>query len=208
MIHVFHGFLGSAEDFHFLKRPDVVLHDLYAMERLPDVGADDTLIGYSMGGRIALEIADKLQYKMKKLVLINAHPGLQTEEEKVSRVQFENKILENLKNLSKEDFLKWWNALPIFEADSPITTSDDRYKKSVDLFDKYRLSNQTFHLPKMIEHKDKILFIAGLLDEKYMELVTDLLLPEDIEVKGLPGGHRLFQKKEELKELLISEGIL
>lgn len=56
MIHVFHGFLGSPEDFQFLNGEDVQVHDLYSMNQYPEIGLDDTLIGYSLGGRIALEI--------------------------------------------------------------------------------------------------------------------------------------------------------
>lgn len=208
MIHVFHGFLGSAEDFKFLEGEDIVLHDLYDMKNLPDVSPDDTLIGYSMGGRIALEIAERVQYKIKKIVLINAHPGLASQEERTDRTAFETKIIEGLKTRPKEAFLEWWNSLPIFNFDSPISTSDERYAKSAELFSKHRLSEQSNHLPLMIQHKDKVLYIAGLFDEKYMELVSEFLIPHDIIVKGIPGGHRLFQNVNELKNILIDEGII
>lgn len=208
MIHVFHGFLGSPDDFKFLDRDDVVLHDLYKMNRIPDVTPHDTLIGYSMGGRIALEIAEVVNYDIKKLVLINAHPGLSSQEERQDRTHFETKVIEELKGKTKEEFLEWWNSLPIFNFDSPISTSDERYLESGDLFLKYRLSQQSDHLPQMIQHKDKILYIAGLFDEKYMELVSENLIPHDIPVKGIPGGHRLFQNVNELKNILMDEGIL
>ena len=57
MIHIFHGFLGSADDFSFLKSDEIVVHDLYSMKEPPHLNANDTLIGYSMGGRIALDLA-------------------------------------------------------------------------------------------------------------------------------------------------------
>lgn len=208
MIHVFHGFLGSAEDFNYLASEDVILHDLYNMKSLPDVSPGDTLIGYSMGGRIALEIAERVQYNIKKLVLINAHPGLASLEERTDRTAFEAKVIEELKSRTKEDFLEWWNSLPIFNFDSPISTSDERFAKSAELFFRYRLSQQDNHLPGMIQHKDKVLYIVGLFDEKYMELVSEFLIPEDIVIKGIPGGHRLFQNVNEMKNILIAEGIL
>lgn len=208
MIHVFHGFLGSPDDFKFLDRDDVVLHDLYKMNRIPDVTPHDILIGYSMGGRVALEIAQAVNYDIKKLVLINAHPGLASQEERQDRKHFETKVIEELKDKTKEEFIEWWNSLPIFNFDSPITTSDDRFSQSAELFSKYRLSEQDDHLPQMVQHKDKILYIAGLFDEKYMELVSEYLIPHDIKVKGIPGGHRLFQNVNELKNILMDEGIL
>lgn len=208
MIHVFHGFLGSPEDFSFLKRNDVVIHDLYSMKDYPEIGPDDTLIGYSLGGRIALEIAFKMNYQLKKVVLINAHPGIADEEEKLHRSQFETTIVNELKTKERSDFMEFWNALPIFFHDAPIEITEDRFKKSAELFDRYRLSKQINFLPDMIQNKEKILYIVGLFDEKYMDLVSEVLIPEEVLVKGIPGGHRLFQQEVALKQILIDEGIL
>lgn len=208
MIHVFHGFLGSPEDFSFLKRDDVVIHDLYKMDSYPEIGPEDTLIGYSLGGRIALEIAHEKNYQLKKVVLINAHPGLSDEEEKMHRAEFETNIVNELKSKSSADFMEYWNALPIFFHDSPIKITDERFAKSAELFDRYRLSKQKFFLPEIIEHKDKVLYVVGLFDEKYMDLVSEVLIPEEVPVKGILGGHRLFQQGEALKQILISEGVI
>lgn len=208
MIHVFHGFLGSPEDFLFLKREGVVLHDLYHLDQLPSVGEDDTLIGYSMGGRVCLEIAEKIKFKLKKIILINAHPGLSTDEEKSARKEFEKKILENLTTMTKVDFLIWWNGLPLFRYDQPINTSLERFEKSPKLFKRYLLSEQKDHLPDLIEFRDKIIYVVGLMDEKYMDLVGELLLPHDIPIKGLSGGHRLYQNQDALMTILLEEGIL
>ena len=208
MIHIFHGFLGSADDFSFLKSDEIVVHDLYSMKEPPHINANDTLIGYSMGGRIALDLAHEINYQLKKIVLINAHPGLSNEEERFHRTEFETIVLQELNHKNKKDFLEWWNSLPIFTFDAPITTSDERYAQSSRLFRDFRLSLQRNHLPEMIKNKDKVLFIVGLFDEKYMELVNDILIPENLSVKGIPGGHRLFQQKDELMKLLSDEGII
>ena len=209
MIHVFHGFLGSPDDFLFLKREDIILHDLYDMSTLPKITEDDVLIGYSMGARVAMEIAHKNHFKLKKLVIINSHPGLETEEEKVFRRTFEESVLEKLKTMTKDEFLIYWNALPLFAHDKPLEKiSEERFQKSADLFDKFALSRQENFLPAIAENKDKVLWIVGLQDEKYLDIVSEKILPFDIQVAGLPGGHRLFQKQIELKELLQNEGIL
>lgn len=209
MIHIFHGFLGSPEDFSFLNREDVVLHDLYEMTTLPQVSQEDVLIGYSMGARIAMEIAHLNQFKIKKLIIINSHPGLETDEEKVNRRNFELTVLEKLKTMNKDEFLTYWNALPLFTYDAPLERlSEERYKKSAELFDRFALSKQNNFLPEIAENKDKVLWIVGLKDEKYLEIASEKILHHDIEVVSLPGGHRLFQLQPELKELLQNEGIL
>lgn len=208
MIHVFHGFLGSPEDFSFLKRDDVLLHDLYQEQEF-EIKPEDTLIGYSMGGRIALDLAKKHNYNFKKLVLINAHPGLTTDEEKAGRAQWELNVLNSLKSMEQEDFLEMWNSLPLFMHDAPLTAMpEERYKKSLELFARYQLSDQIDHLPDIVKYKDKILYIVGVLDARYMEIVTDYFLPYEVPVKAIPGGHRLFQEKDLLKKLLLEENIL
>lgn len=202
MIHVFHGFLGSPHDFAFLKGESVKIYDLYQMDEFPVVSPGDTLIGYSLGGRIALEIAEKANFKIKKLYLLNAHPGLANHKEQELRKVWEDSVLQDLKKKNKEEFLKDWNKLPVFLFDKPLNDVDDfRFNKSPELFNRFRLSNQTNFLPKICEHKDKIEYIIGTLDEKYMDLARDFET-FGISVKYIEAGHRLFQHPEKLIELL------
>lgn len=209
MINVFHGFLGSPVDFKFLAGPDVILHDVYAMEEFPAISPDDTLIGYSLGGRIALDIADINNFNVKKLVMINSHPGLSTEKERLFRKNFEVSILQDLKQSSLGDFMQSWNKLPIFLFDEPIVMdSPERYRKSAEIFDRYRLSNQKDHLPMIMKNKNKVLWIIGSLDEKYMDMAREKLIPNEIPVKFIEGGHRLFQHPEALLKILKDESVL
>lgn len=208
MIHVFHGFLGSPDDFSFLKRDDVVLHDLYEMQSFPAIAEHDILIGYSMGGRMTMELAHSRSFRIKKLILISAHPGLSSEEERKARITFEADILDKLRTLSRERFLSWWNELSIFSSDLPIESTPERFEQSAELFEKYRLSKQKNYLPLLKEHKDKILYITGTQDKKYMELAENRILPEGLKVKTITGGHRLFQKQDELMQILRNEGVL
>ncbi len=204
MIHVFHGFLGSPEDFSFLQIvPNVVLHDIYheAVEQILLTEAD-VVIGYSMGGRIAMELANKHGFKIKKLIIINAHPGI-PDEDKNERAIWEESVLKRLRSLSAEEFLKYWNALPLFEADRPIEgISLEKYKKSEKIFEKYRLSRQKYLLPELILNKDKVFWIAGERDQKYSDLARSLIVPAGITCKFLPGGHRLYQSSDELLDVL------
>lgn len=209
VIHIFHGFLGSPNDFSFLIRKDVILHDVYNLNSAPKIRPDDILIGYSMGGRIALDLGKKIHFNIKKIVLINAHPGLSTQEDRESRKKFEASILERLKTSSMNEFMSFWNALPIFKFDAPIELRDeDRFTRSANVFDHYRLSMQENHLENVTKIKDKVLWIIGSQDEKYVSLARETLVPMGIFVKYIEGGHRLFQKPEELKKILKEEHIL
>ncbi len=209
VIHVFHGFLGTPEDFSFLKGEGVLVHDIYDLKRGFEISSKDTLIGYSMGGRIALDLAKRINYQLEKIVLINAHPGLSTQEERQNRKHFEDNVLLRLQTNSKDEFIKYWNNLPIFEFDSPIEVIDqERFQQSARIFDLYRLSNQENHLETIQLLKEKCLWLIGTEDAKYMSLAQELLLPRGIRVKTLQGGHRLFQRPELIKKILQEEHIL
>lgn len=194
VIRVFHGFLGSPSDFDFLKGPDVVLHDLY--QEIPETHSDDTLIGYSMGGRLAMELAKKNGFQ--KLILINSHPGLQDDKEREVRSQWEEEVLERLTD--PVSFLSWWNGLPLFHADRPLTKVP---AGSDSLFKKMALSRQENFLPFLTENKSRVHWIIGSRDPKYSGLAEKL---KDFDVHPVPGGHRLFQQPElllpELKKIL------
>ncbi len=207
MIHVFHGFLGTPQDFYFLGSA-VKLHDLYALNEISNIGPEDTLIGYSMGGRMALELASTVHFKLKRLVLINAHPGLAADEERLQRRSFEESVLQKLETLERKEFLLWWNALPIFEHDTPIAPDEEIFRRSPELFRRHRLSDQKNFLDDLEHHREKVLYVVGLQDEKYMDLVSEVLLPRELKIKGIPGGHRLFQQPHALSEVLREEGIL
>src|SRR5690606_19509224 len=196
-------------DFSFLKEANVILYDRYEMEVNPQIDPQDILIGYSKGGRVAVANASPNDYHRTTLRFITAHPGVATEEDRANRTPYEHRVIHEMEEKTKEEFLTEWNSLPIFEHDVPVEVEDDeRFKKSVELFDRYRLSKQKDHLPELIKNKDKVLYIVGLQDDKYMDLAESLLLPHDISVKGILGGHRLFQKSLELKQVLQDEGIL
>ncbi len=190
MIHVFHGFLGSTSDFQFLKDKNVILHDLYAT--VPKTDAQDTLIGYSMGGRLAMELARKNGFQ--KLILINAHPGLEDDKEREIRSLWEEEVLERLTD--PETFLTWWNALPLFRHDKPLTHVP---QGSAELFKKMLLSRQENFLPFLKENKGRVHWILGENDPKYSALAGKLT---DFNVHLIPGGHRLFQHPENILPLI------
>ena len=209
MIHVFHGFLGSPEDFNFLKQDDVILHDLYTPDFNPEIKPGDTLIGYSMGGRIAMELAHQMNWEINKLVLMNSHPGLEFDDEKESRKEWEDSVLEKLQSVSPADFFDYWNELPIFEFDSPLAPiSEERYLASQKLFDQFRLSKQRNFLPALEDHKEKVLYLVGLFDNKYFTLAEEVIANYGIQVTPVSGGHRLFQEPQQVKSILTNEGIL
>src|SRR4051794_20405278 len=74
-----------------------------------------TLVGYSMGGRIALHTALALPRHVERLVLIGASPGIQDPKERAQRRTADDQLADRIETLDIEDFAKEWGSQPLFE---------------------------------------------------------------------------------------------
>jgi 2-succinyl-6-hydroxy-2,4-cyclohexadiene-1-carboxylate synthase len=73
-----------------------------------------SVIGYSMGGRLALYLAVKFPDRFTRVVLESASPGLKTQKERKERREQDGRLAERLEKDSWEDFLKQWYDQPLF----------------------------------------------------------------------------------------------
>lgn len=101
---------GKSPASHFKKREDLFYYlselILFIADKLPYV-----LYGYSMGGRVALELAlDHLRPEL--LILESSHFGMKTHEEKRNRLESDRLLFSG--NESLEDFFHSWYKNPIF----------------------------------------------------------------------------------------------
>ena len=70
------------------------------------------LVGYSMGGRIALYTA--LSVPVERLVLVGASPGLADPTERAARRTADDALADRIEALDIEAFATEWGALPLF----------------------------------------------------------------------------------------------
>lgn len=165
-----HGFLGSKEDWD-----EVISHLPYECIALdyPFVFPPDSIIvGYSMGGRIAL------QAKAKKRIIISAHPGLIEESEKKKRLEQDLRWIEMLKEKTLDEFLSAWYAQSLFDSlrqhPNFFQIRARRLLQNpallIDMLEKYSLAHQTFQIPEETH------FIYGEEDLKYAEIYSRYLL--------------------------------
>ncbi|MBW4581585.1 MAG: 2-succinyl-6-hydroxy-2,4-cyclohexadiene-1-carboxylate synthase [Tildeniella nuda ZEHNDER 1965/U140] len=137
-----HGFLGSGADFdraiaHLVNQfcclaVDLPGHgqtvvngeaDLYTMPQTASAivsWLDELqlsrcfLVGYSMGGRLALYLALHFPQRFPKVVLESASPGLRTEAERRARLQHDRNLAEQLE-ADFSSFLSDWYSQPLFQ---------------------------------------------------------------------------------------------
>lgn len=79
-----------------------------------------TLLGYSMGGRLALYTAIQYPERVKRLILESASPGLKTAEERAARVVSDEALAQEIERLGVEAFVHQWEKLPLFATQAAL----------------------------------------------------------------------------------------
>lgn len=87
-----------------------------AAERGDGAGAPFPLVGYSMGGRLALAYAIRRPERVSALVLESASPGLASSRERAGRRESDEALARRLEEEGVEAFVDFWERLPLFES--------------------------------------------------------------------------------------------
>jgi 2-succinyl-6-hydroxy-2,4-cyclohexadiene-1-carboxylate synthase len=74
------------------------------------------LIGYSMGGRLALHFAAAHPGRVRRLVLESSSPGLEIESERAERRAADEELAARIESEGIEWFVDHWESQPMFEA--------------------------------------------------------------------------------------------
>ncbi|HEX5192384.1 MAG TPA: 2-succinyl-6-hydroxy-2,4-cyclohexadiene-1-carboxylate synthase [Solirubrobacteraceae bacterium] len=77
-----------------------------------------TLVGYSMGGRIALHVAFALPGRVRRMVLIGASPGLRSATARAQRRASDERLAAEVEGQTIERFAARWAEIPVL-ADQP-----------------------------------------------------------------------------------------
>ncbi|MFM9001843.1 MAG: 2-succinyl-6-hydroxy-2,4-cyclohexadiene-1-carboxylate synthase [Opitutia bacterium] len=134
-----HGFTGRGGDYDRLAdelpgeikvvAPDWPGHgakgglrdkDAYSLAghlRVIDAAAEDgpiDLLGYSMGGRIALHWALANPARVSRLILIGASPGLRSPSERDERTAADSALAEFIRTRGTDAFIRYWHTQTMF----------------------------------------------------------------------------------------------
>src|SRR5882672_8953122 len=71
------------------------------------------VVGYSMGGRLALHVAVRLPERTRSLLTIGAHAGLDDEARATRRLADET-LAQRIEREGVEAFVQHWESLPMF----------------------------------------------------------------------------------------------
>ncbi len=176
-----HGFLGNALDWEplisHLPESHCIAFDLPGhgdspfMEEVVIPLKSFHLIGYSMGGRIALQLSKKHPEKIASLTLLSTHPGLCSEKEKHQRNFSDESWAKQLLELPIDEFLKRWYDQPIFKKFMPAKRERQNIPALAKSLLHFSLSRQTRY------EIDQV--IVGEYDLKFRSLFQNpIIVPE------------------------------
>ena len=234
-ILLLHGFTGSGRDWNFIipslksnlniYTPDIIGHghsdspdnpDLYKMDAILTqlnefiiqiLEYKPILLGYSMGGRLALSYTLKYPEKVKCLILESSTWGIENKDLRRQRINDDKKTAEFILAAGIENFIEFWMNKGIFNSQKKL--SDDILKN----VRKNKLQNNPVGLSnfllgsgtgnmeplreKISELKIPVLLITGGLDKKFSAINSNMVkIFENAEHIIVPeAGHNVHLEK-------------
>lgn len=141
------------------------------------------LIGYSMGGRLALYLALYFPEYFSQVILESASPGLRTQAERDQRIQQDIKLAKELATEDFSDFLTKWYNQPLFAS---LKNHPD-FEKMLE----HRLQSNPLELSKSLQYLSTgcqpslwsklhenvvpLLLLVGELDQKFISINTEMV---------------------------------
>jgi 2-succinyl-6-hydroxy-2,4-cyclohexadiene-1-carboxylate synthase len=142
-----------------------------------------TLVGYSMGGRIALHAAFALHDRVRRLILVGASPGLRSATARGERRTADERLADELENSTIERFAQRWASTPVL-ADQPpevraMADADRRRNHSPAGLAAALRGLGTGALPSLWPRLDRLTIpvelIVGERDEKFIQIARQML---------------------------------
>jgi 2-succinyl-6-hydroxy-2,4-cyclohexadiene-1-carboxylate synthase len=213
-LFLLHGFTGSANDWKesaalFEKNYNIIAVDLigHGESSSPDeliyYSADDictqlfqvirkftsepiSLLGYSMGGRAALNFAVKFPLQIKSLILESASAGIRNEKERNDRIKRDSELADFIEKHPMEDFIDYWMNLEIFSTQKRFSNErlEQIRKMKIIRNNPVGLSNSlrgfssgvmTPLYSKLKTFKARTLLVSGELDSKFTMLNSKMV---------------------------------
>lgn len=228
-----HGFTGTPESFVGLEVPRGSIAPSLAghlqeagtptfaaeVERLAALAADvEGLLGYSLGGRLALGILARYPNRFQHAVILSAHPGLTTESERTARRSVDFEHVRLLREQGLRAFVDAWEALPLWATQASLSATtrqeqrQQRLRHSAEGLAQSLLGQGLSQMPDLRQALTSVScrvdVLAGERDPKFLELAGEMsrLLPH-ARLHLAPGaGHNLLLEQPELCRQLLVHG--
>jgi 2-succinyl-6-hydroxy-2,4-cyclohexadiene-1-carboxylate synthase len=158
-----------------------------------------TLCGYSLGGRVALQVALAAPERVSRLVLVSCSAGIEDAHERHGRCAADGRLARDLEREPFEQFIERWRAQPLFAGEPPavgeLARADQRRNRPEALAAVLRGLGAGAMEPlwkRLDELRMPVTVIAGARDGKYVSLGRRMVERlSDARLLVIEGGHGL-----------------
>jgi 2-succinyl-6-hydroxy-2,4-cyclohexadiene-1-carboxylate synthase len=186
------------------------------------IGIDSAIVlGYSMGGRVALHFALADPERVETLILESAAPGISNPNERAARIASDERLARMIETEGLERFVDQWESIPLFASQRTLPTQLRRKQRDL------RLAQSPIGLANSLrgmgagamepvadrigEIRMPVLYLAGELDQKYCQIgqtmVCQIPNAEYVEISG--AGHTIhLERPEEYARCLCNAMII
>lgn len=224
-LYALHGFLGRPDDWTNLLENQGWVHNLHCPDLFENTissfsswahkflhlaetnPAPKVLMGYSLGGRLALHALIERPKFWQAAIIISAHAGLNSQEEKRVRKQIDESWAARFETDTWEILMRDWNQGEVFKETYRFERHEKHYdRRQLAAALKYwSLSNQTYLIPSLAKIEVPVLWITGANDINYVKHANEVTLKhplsKKITVEG--AGHRLpWQKPDQFFDII------
>lgn len=177
------------------------------------------VLGYSMGGRAALQLALEHPEIVRSIILESASPGIEAASERDERVRGDHALAELIEREGVEAFVDRWERVPLFASQSSLPPAVQLAQREA------RLRSTAAGLagslrglgagaqPALYDRlgglRMPVLLIAGALDEKYSRLAARMAsaVPSARVVVVAGAGHNVHLERPEEFNRLVADFI-
>ncbi len=231
-----HGFMGTHQDWSSVAsevNADCLLVDLpghgetplgtvptldtWAAELADEIdsafGGPAFVVGYSMGGRLALRLAQRFPERVRRLALISASPGIEDQKERTDRAAFDSARAVSIR-ADFEAFRAQWYAAPLFALNEEQAAHASARRAAMDpesaatLIETLSPGRQPSSWAVLDGLRGPVLAVCGERDTKYAALtrrVAERLSERVVRVELAGVGHSVHLDAPKALSPLINE---
>lgn len=208
LVYAIHGFLGRSSDWDEIKKslPEVkfIAEELFSKKEL--IGTDfittfsgrKIFLGYSLGGRLGLNILKKSPSLFDHYILLSTNPGLPDNDIEIrkNRIISDEIWSQKMTQQNWDNFLKEWNAQAVFQRSSAEPVRDfNQYdlQKLKEGIIRWSLGKQEDFSETIRKSSHKITWMVGDRDQKYCEIAEQMKNKKILSgYERISSGHRIW----------------
>lgn len=179
----------------------------------------DELVGYSLGGRIALAMIRRAPARFRAATILSAHPGLTDPSVRAARRAQDQRWIKLLREHGIEAFVAAWERQPLFQSQSRLAPEllerqrIRRLRQRPDGLAKVLACLGLAEMPstwKSIErYRGRLRWIVGAKDATFLEIARQVTTRRPAtELAILPGvGHNPLLEAPDILRALLTEPV-